>query len=82
MLLLENEHIVCQLSEHNNRLKNLESYQDKQNGTIGKVKKGVDKVNDRVDEIYVFILSALITAAGGLIGIIFMLYKLLRVLEG
>ena len=60
---MEMEKIVEELSDHENRLKNLEDYQKKQNGTMLRIEGKVDR---------------LIWAIGaGMVAIIIMLVKLL-----
>ena len=60
---MEMEKIVEELSDHENRLKNLEDYQKKQNGTMLRIEGKVDR---------------LIWAIGaGMVAIILMLVKLL-----
>jgi len=61
--MVNNEDIVDKLSNHDNRLCNLEDYQEKQNGTMYRIEDKLDKV-----------IWAL---GGGMFAIILMLIRIL-----
>ena len=85
---MDMEEIATKISNHETRLENLEGYQEKQNGTINEVDSKVDslrnyvrgqfdKIRERIDGMFYWLLAFLITVIGGMGTIVYFLWQIL-----
>lgn len=66
---LDKEEVISMLAEHSEKIRNLEMWQEKQNGSLQRVEGRVEKIEGKVDKIYAWLIGVM----GGVITSLFLL---------
>jgi len=66
---LDMEEVITILAEHSEKIRNLEMWQEKQNGSLQKVEGRMEKIEGKIDRIYIQLIGVM----GGVIASLFLL---------